>query len=105
MLLTQLLQHLITFVEHKVFNILQAEGFAVDEGQSTSWSSYNDVGAVLLQDFLVLFDGQATEEYRHLDSGHVLGEALVLFADLESQLSCVAHYENRDLAYKEDITV
>lgn len=95
--LTQLLQHLIAFIEHKVLDVLHAEGLVTNEGQRTSGCSYDDVRAVLFQDFLILLDSQATKEHRHLDSGHVLGEALVLFADLEGQLSCVAHHKNRHL--------
>lgn len=97
LLLTQLLQHFITLIKHKVFDVLQAEALVVDEGQGTSRSSDDNVRTVLLQDFLVLLDGQATKEHGHLDTGHVLGEALILFADLEGQLSSVAHYKNRHL--------
>ena len=38
-----------------------------------------------------------TYRYHYLDSGHVLGEALVLLADLEGQLAGVAHDQDRDL--------
>lgn len=101
LLLTKLLQHPIALVKHKVFDVLHVEGLVADEGQGTSWSSYDNVRAVLLQDVLVLLHGQAAKEHRHLYSGHVLGEALVLFADLEGQLSRVAHYKDRHLAYRE----
>ncbi len=34
----------------------------------------------------------------YLDAGHVLGESLVLLADLERQLAGVAHDQHADLA-------
>lgn len=101
LLLTQLLQHFITLIKHKVFDVLQAEALVVDEGQCTSWSSDDDVRTVFLQDVLVLLHGHATEEHGHFNAGHVLGEALVLFADLEGQLSSVAHYKDRHLECRE----
>lgn len=74
-----------------MLDVFQTEGLVTGESGDAAWCSNNYVRAVLLQDFLVLLDRQATEEHCCLDRGHVLGETLVLFADLEGQLSCVAH--------------
>ncbi len=74
-----------------MLDVLQSEGLVPDEGEDAAWCSDDDMRAVLLQDLLVLLDGQTTKEYRCLYCGHVLGEPLILFADLEGQLSCVAH--------------
>lgn len=63
--------------------------------------SHHKVGAVLLQRVLVLLDGQAPEDHGCLDGRHVLGEALILFADQEGQLSCVAHHQHRHLVDRE----
>jgi hypothetical protein len=63
--------------------------------------SHHKVGAVLLQCVLVLLDGQAPEDHGCLDGRHVLGEALILFADQEGQLSCVAHHQHRHLVDRE----
>lgn len=83
-----------------MFDVLQAEAFLEDKRTDTPRSSDNNVRAVLFQDLLVLLDGQSTKEHRHLDSGHVLGETLILFANLEGQLSSVAHYKDRDLEHR-----
>lgn len=98
--LTQLFQHFIALIKHKVFDVLQAEGLVVDQGQGTSRSSNHNVRAVLLKDFFILLYSQATKEHGHLDTWHVLGEALILFADLEGQLPSVAHDKNRHLGEK-----
>ena len=80
-----------------MLDVLQVQGLVADQRQDASWRAHHDVGAVLLQDVLVLLDGHATEEHGRLDSGHVLGEALVLLADLEGQLSRVTHDQDGDL--------
>lgn len=74
-----------------MLDVLQSKGLVPDEGQDAAWRPDDDVRAVLLQDLFILLDGQATEEHCRFYCGHVLGETLVLFADLEGQLSCVAH--------------
>lgn len=100
-LLTQLLQHLIALIKNKVFDVLQAEVLLEDECADTPGGSHNNMRAVLFQDLLILLDGHATEEHRYLDGGHVLGETLILFADLEGQLSSVAHDKDRHLEHRE----
>ena len=80
-----------------MLDVLQVQGLVADQSQDASWRAHHDVGAVLLQDVLVLLDGHATKEHGRLDSGHVLGEALVLLADLEGQLSRVTHDQDGDL--------
>jgi hypothetical protein len=47
------------------------------------------VRAILLQDIFILLDGHSSKEHSYLDVVHVLAESLILFADLEGQLSCV----------------
>lgn len=98
-----MLQHLIALIKNEVFDVLQAEGLLEDECADTPGSSNNNMRAVLFQDLLILLDGHATKEHRHLDSGHVLGETLILFANLEGQLSSVAHNKDRDLEQNKDI--
>lgn len=86
-----------------MFDVLQAEALLDDECADTPRSSNNDVRAILFQDLLILLNGQATKEHRHLNGGHVLGETLILFANLEGQLASVAHDEDRDLEDNKDI--
>ena len=77
-----------------MFDVLQVEGVVADECQDAARCADHNVGTVLLEDIFVLLDGQAAEEYGRLDRRHVLGEALVLLADLEGQFSRVAHDED-----------
>ena len=53
---------------------------------------------LVLEDLGVLLDRGTTIEDSSLDVGHVLGETVVLIADLESQLTSVAHDQDRALA-------
>lgn len=94
---TQLLQHLVTFIQYKVFDIFEVQSLVANEGKDPPWCSYDNVRAALLQYILILLYGQATEEDGTLNVGHVLGEALVLFTDLEGQFTCVAHNQHRNL--------
>lgn len=94
---TELLEHLVTLVQDEVLDVLQDQGLSPDEGQCAAGRAHHDVGAVLLQHLLVFLDGHAAEEHGCSHSGHVLGEALVLLADLEGQLSRVAHDQHRHL--------
>ena len=95
--LTELLQHLVALVQDKVLDVLQDQGLPADQGQRAARRPDHNVGAVLLQHLLVLLDGHAAEEHGRSHRGHVLGEALVLLADLEGQLPRVAHDQNGDL--------
>lgn len=98
--LTELLKHLVTLVQNKVLDVLQVEGFVAHQREDSARRPDHDVRAALLQDVLVLLDGHATEEHGHLDRGHVLGEALVLLADLKSQLTRVTHDQHRHLHHR-----
>lgn len=92
--LTELFQHLVALVEDKVFDVLETKVLVADEGEGATGCAHHDVRAILAEHLLVLLDGQAAEEHGTLDAGHVLGEALILFANLEGQLACVAHDED-----------
>lgn len=74
--------------------------FVADEGVETTGRSDNDVrvSVLVLQDLGVLLDGGATIEDASLDVGHVLGEPVVLVANLEGELTGVAHDQDRALA-------
>lgn len=97
---TKLLEHLVTLIQHKVLDVFEAEGLVADEGEDSAWCAHYNVRAALLQHVFVLLDWQASEEHRALHVGHVLGESLVLFADLEGQLTSVAHDQHRHLTAK-----
>lgn len=74
-----------------MLDVLQAKVLVPGESEDAARGPNHDVGAVLLQNLFVLLDVHASKEYSCLYCGHVLGETLVLFTDLEGQLSRVAH--------------
>ena len=92
LILTKLVQHLITLIQDEVFQMLQIETLALCQSQNTSRSSHHYMGAVVFQHCLILFDGHASEEDGDLYAVHVLAETFILFADLEGQFSGVTQY-------------
>lgn len=98
--LTNLVQHLVALVKHKDAHTAQTKELVAYEGVETTRSADNDVGVSLLvlQDLGILLDGSAAVEDTSLDVGHVLGEPVVLVADLEGQLTGVAHDQDGALA-------
>ena len=118
--LTQLLEHFVALIKDEVLQVLQVEFLGPHEGQDTARSADHYVGAVGLQNLLVLSDSQSTEKHadlkfietnfrqnilhtrllaNYLDARHVFGEPLVLLADLEGQLASVAHDQHGNLAF------
>lgn len=53
---------------------------------------------LVLEHLTVLLDGQPTEKVTYPDVLHISSEALILVADLESQLTGVAHHNDGDLS-------
>merc|ERR1719273_1139728 len=94
----QLLQHLVTLVQHEMFQVFQWELFALDEGEDPAWSSHNNMRTVALQNLLILRDRHPSKKHSNLDVGEKLGEPLVLLTDLEGQLSGVTHHQHRNLS-------
>ena len=68
MSLTQLFQHLVALVEHKVLEILDGQLLGAGEGEDTARGAHHNVWAVVLQHLLVLGDREAAEEYPNLQS-------------------------------------
>ena len=85
-ILTQLLQHFVTLVQDKVLDVLGVEGLILDQGQDSSRGTNHNMGAVVLQNLLILLDADTTKEDRDLDVVKVLAETLVLLVNLEGQL-------------------
>lgn len=85
--LTQLLQHLVTLVQHKVFHISQVEAPIPHECQNPAWSPHHNVRTILLQHFFILLDGEAPKEHRHLCSGKE-----VIFVHLRAKSSYPTQY-------------
>lgn len=64
--LTKLLKHLVAFVQDEVLDVLEVETLVAGQSQDAARGAHHNVGAVLLQHLLVLLDGQAPKEHRHL---------------------------------------
>jgi len=93
---TDLVQHLVALIQDEPLHTAQAKLLLADEGVEATRGGDDDVWVSLLvgEELLVLLDVGATVEDRRLNLRHVLAEALVLVADLEGQLTGVAHDEN-----------
>ena len=66
MLLTKLIKHLIAFVQDEVLDVLEVEALVAGQRQDAARSPHHDMGAVLLQHFFILLDGQAPKKHCHL---------------------------------------
>ena len=82
-----------------MFDVLEVEMPRADKGKDTSRRPDDDVWTVVTQRLLVLLHQHAAEEHGDLHAVHVLGETLVLFADLERELTSVAHHQYRYLQH------
>lgn len=96
LILTNLVQHLVTFIQNECLDIAQRELLITDQGIETTRSTDNDVGERLLvrQDFNVLLDRSASVENCSLHIGKVLAESGILVLDLVRQFTGVAHHKD-----------
>lgn len=95
--LTQLLQHLVAFVEDEMFEIFQVKLLVANERENSARCADHNMWRHCLQSLFVLLHWHATEEHPNFNAGHVLAETLVFLADLEGQLTSVAHNQNVDI--------
>ena len=75
---TQSFKHLVTFVENKVLDRVQAQTLILDESQNASGSTDDDVRLLVLECFLIGLDGSTTVKDGRLDIWQVFWEAGVL---------------------------
>lgn len=94
--LTDLVKHLVALIQDEDTDATQAQELVADQSVKPARGTDNDmrVGILVLQDLGVLLDGGTSVEYAGLDVGHVLRESVVLIANLECQLTGVAHDQN-----------
>lgn len=90
--LTNLLEHLVAFVENKVLDAARFEALVADKSVHSARRANNDVRTLclVLEDGLVGGHGRAAVEDRGADVWHILGEARVLISDLVRELARVA---------------
>ena len=93
----QRFQHLVTLVKDEMFDVLELERLLSRQRQDATRGADDDVRAILFQRVLVLFDVNPAEEDGCLDVGHVLGESVVFFGDLEGQFASMAQDDHADL--------
>lgn len=100
LMLTCSIEHLVTFIEHEDPDAVETQILVANQGVETTGSTDDDMrmGILVLKDLGIFLNGSATVEDAGLNVGHVLAEAVVLVADLESQLASVAHDQNGALA-------
>lgn len=91
---TKLFQHLVAFIQYKVFQVAEIELLVAHQSKNTARGANNDVRAVVLEGLFVLLNIQASEEHPHFGVGHVLAESFILLGYLVSQLSCMTHYQH-----------
>ena len=94
MSLTKVSQHFVTLIKDEMLDVLEGECLSLGQSKQAAWSADNNVGAVLLQNLLVLLDWHASKEDGNLHTVGILAEPLVLLADLEGQLTSVGHHEH-----------
>ena len=58
----QRFQHLVTLIENEMLRLLQLQVLILDQGQNTSGGADHNVGAVILERFMVLLDAGSTVE-------------------------------------------
>ena len=76
-----------------MLDVLGVECLVLDQSQDSAGGTDDNVRTVVLQNLLVLFYADTTKEDGDFDVVKVLAKTLVLFVDLESQLSeCVIKY-------------
>jgi len=91
--LTNLIEHLVTLIEHKALDVAQAKVLVTNEGVETTRGGDDDVrvGLLVRENVDVVLDGSTAIEHSGLHVRQVLAETRILVLDLECQLAGVAH--------------
>lgn len=99
-MLTNCVKHLVTLIENKDSHAPKPQVFIPNQRVETTRRPDNDVRmrVFVLEYFGILYYGSASIKDTSLDVGHVFAEPIVLVANLESQLTCVAHDQYGTLA-------
>ena len=94
---TDLIEHLVTFIEHKNLDATKPEFLLPNKSVHSPRrrNNYVWVRVFVGKSLNVLGHRSTTVKDGRLDSGHVFAEALVLVLDLICQLPRVTHHEYR----------
>ena len=95
-LFTNLVKHLVAFIEDKDLAASESEMLVSYKGIQTTRSGDNDMrmGVLILEESGILLDWDTTVENSSSNIWHILAEASIFVLDLISQLACMAH--NKD---------
>jgi len=98
--LTDLIQHLVTLIQHKHLAVTETKVLISDKRVKTTRCSNNDVGmgVLILENLGIFLNGSSSIKDSSLYIRHILAEASVLIFNLVGQLASVAHDEDRGLA-------
>ena len=97
--LTNLVKHLVAFIENEDLAAVQAKVLVSDKSVQSAWCGDDNVGVrfLILQNLGILLDGSSSIENSSFHIGHVLAETCVLVLDLVSKLTSVTHNQDRSL--------
>ena len=87
-----LFQNFITFINDEEFKFVNFEMFRLNQRESSSWSSDDNLRRIILQskNLGILIDSSIN--LSNFKIREVFSESLKLFSDLISKFSCMAHY-------------
>mmetsp|Transcript_9195 Transcript_9195/g.16849 ORF Transcript_9195/g.16849 Transcript_9195/m.16849 type:complete len:392 (+) Transcript_9195:196-1371(+) len=94
----ELLQQPVALVQHEVLELVELRLAFGDQAFDAPRGRHHDVRAVRGKEGHVFGDGHAPEDDLRLDTGEVLGKAVVLALDLVRKFARVAHDQHRHLA-------
>ena len=99
-MLTDLIEHLVALVEDEHAHAAEPQVLVTNKSIETTGRADNDVRMcfLVLEHLGIFLNGSTTVEDTRLDVGHVLAEAVILVADLEGELTSVAHDQHGALA-------
>jgi hypothetical protein len=93
-------QHLVTFVQDKVFHTADTEIFISDESVETPGGGDDNMRTCILvaNQFEIFLERRSAVENRCSDFRHIFSEPGIFIANLKRQLTSMTQYENRDFA-------
>mmetsp|Transcript_22654 Transcript_22654/g.34554 ORF Transcript_22654/g.34554 Transcript_22654/m.34554 type:complete len:223 (-) Transcript_22654:407-1075(-) len=87
----------ITLIKYEMLDMVKLQGLLLRKSKNTSWSTDDNMGAVILENITVGLDVDSSIENSGLDFRKVLGEPLIFVSNLECKFTSMANDENRHL--------
>lgn len=87
----RLIKHLIALIENEGLKVVKHQILLLDESQHATGSTDHDVRRFeALENFFILADRNSAKDGLATNIGKILGEAVELVLDLDSELACIA---------------